>query len=339
MLKPNDKILFKAIVGSQAYGTATPTSDIDYKGIYLQSNRELLTYKYIPQIEVNKDFVYFELNRVIELLSTGNPTMLELLYSPEDCIQISSEQYELLRKNSHIFLTKKCKNSFAGYAVQQIQKAKGLNKKMNWEKERTERKSILDFMSVYNNNIGPKKLSEAGFDLSKAGLTKLDRFPDTYLLHIHEDLNGILSKHEDDIKTSVVPKDSLPVALVHLNKQTWQQHCKDWQSYQTWLKERNIARYVNTQNHGQQIDGKNLMHCIRLLDMAEEIAVKGEFNVRRPNAQELIDIRLGKVNLEELIEKAEAKIKRIDELFDTSELPEEVNNELIEYLIVQIRKL
>jgi len=29
-------LILRAIVGSQAYGTSTPQSDIDYKGIYAQ---------------------------------------------------------------------------------------------------------------------------------------------------------------------------------------------------------------------------------------------------------------------------------------------------------------
>ena len=33
----NEDIIFKTIVGSQAYGTSTPESDIDYKGIYIFS--------------------------------------------------------------------------------------------------------------------------------------------------------------------------------------------------------------------------------------------------------------------------------------------------------------
>lgn len=36
------RTIFKAIVGSQAYGTNIPTSDTDYKGVYMQSEDDLL---------------------------------------------------------------------------------------------------------------------------------------------------------------------------------------------------------------------------------------------------------------------------------------------------------
>lgn len=38
----NKIILLNAIVGSQAYGTNTPDSDIDTKGVYLQDPMEVL---------------------------------------------------------------------------------------------------------------------------------------------------------------------------------------------------------------------------------------------------------------------------------------------------------
>lgn len=39
-------ILLNAIVGSQAYGTNTPDSDIDMKGVYLQNPMEILGMDY-----------------------------------------------------------------------------------------------------------------------------------------------------------------------------------------------------------------------------------------------------------------------------------------------------
>jgi predicted nucleotidyltransferase len=39
------QIIFKTIVGSQAYGTATASSDIDYKGVYVQHPKEILAFR------------------------------------------------------------------------------------------------------------------------------------------------------------------------------------------------------------------------------------------------------------------------------------------------------
>lgn len=50
----NKIILLNAIVGSQAYGTNTPDSDIDTKGVYLQDPMEVLGIEYKEQINLEK---------------------------------------------------------------------------------------------------------------------------------------------------------------------------------------------------------------------------------------------------------------------------------------------
>ena len=141
-------IVFKCIVGSHAHGTNIEGSDIDYKGVYLQDPEDILNNGYREQVTITDDEVYYEIRRFIELLNTGNPTMLELLFSPEDCIQYKHPVMDILLKHRDKFLSKSCKYSFGGYAITQIEKAQGLEKKMNWEKSDTERKTVLDFCNI-----------------------------------------------------------------------------------------------------------------------------------------------------------------------------------------------
>ena len=115
-------------------------------------------------------------------------------------------------------------------------------------------------------------------------------------------------------------------------------HCKDYREYQEWLENRNETRYVETQEHGQKIDGKNMMHCIRLIRMAQEIGRGEGINVRRADAQELLAIRRGEVDLESLIAMADQAIQEMDSIFDNSGLPKKVDSELVNALLIQIRK-
>ena len=126
------KIIFKAITGSHSHGTNTETSDIDIKGVYLQDNDDLLSFNYIPFYSVNKDENYYELNRFIELLCKANPDALELLKCEKTAILIEPE-FQLLKDNYKIFITKKCESTFGNYAKSQIQKATARDKKVNWE--------------------------------------------------------------------------------------------------------------------------------------------------------------------------------------------------------------
>jgi hypothetical protein len=149
---------------------------------------------------------------------------------------------------------------------------------------------------------------------------------------------GLNSAESNQLRLSSIPKGEEPICVITYNKDGYTQHCNDYKSYQTWLEQRNESRWVDVKSHGQKIDGKNMLHCKRLMEMAKEIA-KGEgINVRRPNAKDLIAIRKGEVDLQTLIDSVEKEIIEVDKLFDNSELPDSIDIEFINNLIVKIRK-
>lgn len=350
----NYYLILRAIVGSQAYGTSTPQSDIDHKGIYSQSTNDLISFNYKEQIEISKDETLYEVRRFLQLVQSANPTVLELLYSPTDCIVEKSLAYDILVRERDKFLTKQCANSFGGYAIAQIKKATALDKKMNWEASRVTRKTVLDFCYVYEDG---KTISLNAFlkrekmEQGNCGLVALNHINNSYALYYDyskhyenargkmSDLgySGIVHENSNEVRLSSVTKEAKPVCFMHWNKDGWSRHCKDFHQYQVWLEERNEQRYVDNQ-HGQKVDGKNLMHCRRLLDVALEIASQKTINVRRPNADYLLKIRRGEVPLNEIIEQAENDIQDLDQMFANSDLPSEVNRDFVNDLLLEIRK-
>lgn len=345
------KIIFKGIVGSQAYGTNIATSDIDYKGVYIQTEEEILGFNYKEQYEVGKDECYYEVRRFIQLLGTANPTVLELLFLPKDCIVEEHPAFDsLLRLTRHNFLTKKCLNSFGGYAVAQIKKARGLDKKMNWEKNRVERKGIMDFCYILTG-LGTRPLKDwlayqKGNQCHQHmyGVTAVNNARDVYYIYPSDGelgYHGIVNLDEtsNDLRLSSIPKEQMTkYSIMVYNKDGYIRHCKDFREYSEWLAKRNTQRYVDTTEHGQQIDGKNLMHCRRLLDMAIEIATTGDLNVRRPNRDYLLSIRRGEVSLDDIINKAEEDVKGLDELYAKARLPEDSDPKFMNELLLEIRK-
>lgn len=348
--------LFLVIRGSHAYGTNIPTSDTDYSGVFVQSLDDILGNKYIEQInDDTNDTVIYEVRRFLELLSKNNPTVLELLSTPEDCILYKDPIFDEILNNRDKFITKICANSFGGYAVQQIKKAKGQNKKQNWEKEKVTRKTPLDFCYLHQGEHSidlSKYLSDNVLNQKYCGLSKSPHGRDIYALfydensHILESENsnmfkGISFENSNDIRLSSIPigfpKENF-IGHISYNKDGYTQHCNDYKSYETWLNERNDARWVDVSSHGQKIDGKNMMHCKRLIQMSREIAEGKGIIVRRPNAQELISIRKGEIDLQTLIDDVELEIVEMDRLFKESNLPESVDLDFINNLIINIRK-
>ena len=340
------KIIFKAIVGSQSYGTNTPESDIDIKGVYVQDSDDILSFNYKEQININKDECYYEIRRFLELAKTGNPTILELLYTPEDCILQIEPEFRLVREHARKFLTKKCYNSFAGYAHMQIQKATGLNKKMNYEKEQITRKTPLDFcyVTLLGKSFPVKEwLENTGIKTEKIGLTSLDHFRDIYAVYYDPTgtlgFRGITLENSNQVRLSAVAKGMTPHTIMYFNEPEYSKHCKEYKEYQEWLEKRNVARYVDVESHGQKIDGKNMLHCRRLIDVAKEIPVLKTINVRRPNADYLIEIRKGKHSLKEILESAKTDLDGLKELYQNSNLPDEVDQEFLNDLLLQVRKM
>ena len=80
------------------------------------------------------------------------------------------------------------------------------------------------------------------------------------------------------------------------------------------------------------------MHTFRLLDMAIEILRDGEVIVHRPNRTELLSIRSGAWQYDDLIKKAEVKMEEVEMAYKNSTLPVAPNSEKIEALLIQLRE-
>jgi hypothetical protein len=119
-------------------------------------------------------------------MASNNPTVLELLNSPEDCVVKKHPLFDLILDNKHKFITKVCKNSFGGYAIQQIKKAKGLNKKLNWESDKIIRKDILDFTYVIQGEKSTPWKSwnkNKGLEEKFCGIINVPNAKDVYTLY------------------------------------------------------------------------------------------------------------------------------------------------------------
>lgn len=374
-LKENGFILFETITGSQAHGTNTEKSDIDKAFVYILPENDILGIQYKEQLKIHKDFMGYEIRRFLELLRTGNPTILELLNSPEDCILIKHPAFDHLLSEKDKFITKACENSFYGYARQQRTKAEGLEKLQNWEVNRVEKKNPIDFCYVLNGYDAipfTYWLEKKSLDQKFCGLAAVNHSRDIYAVFYDKDAHdcfselvepnlrevtkayrkeqgltmglgykGVAFEDSNDIRLSNIPKEERENGfLCHIsyNKDGYMKHCKDYKRYQDWLVNRNETRWVEIKGHGQQIDGKNMMHFMRLVIIGREIAQGKGINIRRPDAQELLRIRRGEVSLRELFDKSDEILNEMKLLFQTSNLPDEVPEDFIHELLVKIRK-
>lgn len=353
-LKSRNLILFQAISGSRSFGLETENSDTDIRGVYYLPKEDFFGLNYIPHIsnETN-DITYYEIGRFVELLQKNNPNILEILASPEDCIQHKNPLMDLLKPED--FLSKLCKDTFAGYAISQIKKAKGLNKKILNPIDK-ERKSILDFCYILENNSslplkkwlrefpssGGVSEGRGGLIQEKCGLVNIDNTKGMFTLFYDElgDLNykGIIQNEEaNQVSVSSVPKGEQSLAFMFCNLDAYSTYCKDYHDYWKWVSERNEDRYNVNQNHGQNYDSKNMMHTIRLLQSCEQIFKTGSLQIKVENREELLDIKAGNWSYENVMNKAEVLIKSIEHHHSKSNLPDTPDLEKTTKILVEIR--
>ncbi|MEM1216942.1 MAG: nucleotidyltransferase domain-containing protein [Bacteroidota bacterium] len=342
-LQRDGLILFECLSGSRAYGLEVEGSDTDIKGVFLLPRARYYGFDYVPQVaNATNDVVYYELGRFLDLLAKNNPTALEMLGTPAHKVR---KRHPLLADlQPALFLSKRCKETFGGFAFTQIRKARGLNKKIS-NPVAKERKSVLDFCYVLHGQ-GDLLLSEwlalNDWQQSQLGLVAIPHAREVYGVYLDEQGNlgykGIAQKeNSNQLSLSSVPPDARPVAHLSFNRDGYSTYCRDYRNYWQWVAQRNENRYLANVAHGKNYDSKNMMHTFRLLDMAEEILRLCEVIVERPNREELLAIRHGKWTYDELMGKAEEKLAAIEIAYANSALPAQPDRAKAERLLVQLR--
>ena len=393
-LRNSGLIAYEYKRGSHMYHLNTETSDEDFGGVFFCPKKMLLGLRgrYEEQVSDSKsDVVFYEFGRWLELLLKSNPTVLEGLFAPEDCIV--GEVHPAVRKildNRELFLSKECFKTFYGYAVSQISKARGLNKKI--VNPVTERKDILDFCYTFNDqgSLPIKKfLAENGLDQKYCGLVNIPNMSDgdssiygvyydfaayfkfenidwardwyngnspykKFFPSVTEQLSiqgriedkeffhygGIVHPDEieksNTVRLSSVPKGEKPICFMAYNKNGYMRHCRDYKDYKEWEKNRNPVRYES--NLGHNYDAKNVMHCMRLVRMAKELAQGKGFNVVRTwDRDYLLDIRNHKFEYEDVMAQLEKEKLEMEEAIKSCTLPEKVDFDKVNDLLYDVR--
>jgi len=339
-LKQNNLLLFEVISGSKAFGLATEKSDTDIRGVYYLPKKLFYGLEYIPQVanETN-DEVYYELGRFIALLLKNNPNILEILATPEDCILYKHPIMDQLK--SEDFISKLCKETFGGYALAQIKKARGLEKKIVNPIEQ-KRKSILDFCFILESAASvpsPLWLHRKNYRQENCGLVKMPNSKGMYALFYDttdsKKFKGIFKKEDsNEVCLSHVSKEEELKAYLFFNQDAYSVYCKKYKEYWKWVEERNVERYETTQKHGKNYDAKNMMHTIRLLQSAIQIFKTASLNVRVENRDELLTIKAGNYSYDYLTHLADQLILELNELYHITNLQDKPNSHKMEDLLI-----
>jgi predicted nucleotidyltransferase len=335
--------------GSHAYGLATPTSDLDFKGVCIEPKR--CHFGFVQSFEqqerlANKghdaDSVVYSLKKFARLATECNPNVIEVLFGDEDgIVEVDDFGWQLL-ENRDLFLSKKARWTFAGYAHSQV---KRIETHRRWLLDPpTHRPTRAEFELPENPVIPTGQLQTAQALVQK----HLDRWQFNDMSQIDPSIRTMIQNTLAELlaEAKVCADERYRAGCRYLGfdenflemlsrERRYKQASDEWASYQRWRESRNEKRAEGEQKHGYDL--KHGSHMLRLMRMCKEILSGQGVIVRRPDAEELLAIKLhGAMRYEDLLAEANRLESECEALYETSTLPHHPDRNLIDELVVDM---
>ena len=312
----DSNIMILTVGGSYAYGTNIENSDLDIRGVTLNSKQSLIgigdTFEQFNDSAT--DTTIYSFNKIIKLLINCNPNVCELLGNkPEHYFYVSPIGREFIN-NKDLFLSKKAIYSFGGYANQQLR--------------RLENKSNRLVGQAKNEEHIFKTIDHAMFDFKQRHFTMTD---DAIKLYIDK---AVQEGYDTEI--------FMDVNLTHYPLRDYSGMISEMQSI--------VKAYGKIGKRNQKAIeanklGKHMMHLIRLYMMCLDILEKGEINTYRDKEHDLLmDIRNGKYldknrqPIPEFYEMVDEYEKRLDYSKENTDLPDSPNYKKINEFVASVNE-
>lgn len=288
-------VAFLSLHGSHLYGTDTPTSDLDYKGVFVAEQDDVILNRAAETYNMSTggkegsntvddiDLELIELRKFMWDLSKSQTYAVELLFANEESVQFSTPAFDFLRENTEDLLTSNMM-SFVGYCVSQSKKY-GLKGKRLRDTERAyefllkqgPRKTLEEVLDSFEKSVGYNEnifLVEKTFD---------DQDHVARLLEI----NG----KQFDL--------AVPIRKItpSLNK--------------------TLRKYGKRARKAREgTDWKAISHAFRVAWQMEEIVKTGELKFPLEKAPEILKLKLGEVeykDMQEALTELVEKIRTLEE--------------------------
>lgn len=354
-----DHTIFETVIGSQAYGTSTPESDVDVAGVMIPDVSYFYGLNKFEQFQgYQTDKTIFNIQKAVRLIADNNPNALDWISSPERCIIKTTPYWDKFRENTDLFISKKCKFTFMGYAIAQLKRIKTHRKYLidppKLKPERTsfglkdysmftssQLKAVLNIESLHEY-ILPDKLEEFNHELDELYADQVIGLFRKYLNPDRDELSlaFIQSSLKNQLNTlTYVGQDNFikDEYLEEAEKEIkYQNAYSEWKKYEEWKKTRNKKRAELEATFG--FDTKNALHLTRLINMGKEILLTGKVNVDRTNidAEELKAIRAGAWTYEQVEEYANNAETEMEELYKKSILQQTPQINKINELLIDV---
>lgn len=300
-------IIILTVAGSIAYGTSNESSDVDLRGVAVETRKNIMGLSTFEQFEDREtDTVIYGFKKFISLCLSCNPNMMELLGTNEEHCILLTEEGRLLRKNAGLFLSKRAIQSFGNYATAQLRRLQNALIR-DYSNDTEAEEHILN--RVHNQMAHLKKsfrsLSGGEMELYLDKSTKPDKDMEIFMdiqLH-HFPLRDFKTIYSD---ISTVVRDYS--AINHRNNKKDEPHLY-----------------------------KHAMHLLRLLATGTDILNgKGIITYRSDEQELFLSIRRVKLSFEEIFRLVDEYEARFKQAAANTALPDEPDFQQVERLMMEI---
>jgi len=296
-------VVVEMIFGSHLYGTATENSDMDYKGVFLPSKRDLFLNRVSKSVNRNTktdnngkntandiDSEFYSLHYFIELACQGQTAAMDMLFAPDDKLVRNSDIWLKIIENRHRFLTKNLQ-AFIGYARRQASKYGVKGSRLS------DAKAVIDFVNSEPDRLHSVKLKDYWDELPTGE-------------HIYK-----LNSSESNVKFYQVCgrkiSDTCSLQQLHDIVRLF------YESYGARAKQAEL-------NSG--IDWKAVSHALRAAYQIKQILTEGLVTFPLKEAPFLIKVKNGELNfINEVSPLLDELMDEVERLSEISKLPDKVD--------------
>lgn len=296
--------------GSYLYGTNTPDSDLDYKGIFLPNKEQIFLGKIPRSFNLNTkknsnqkntsediDCEIYSLHYFIKLACEGQTGPIDMLHCPKNMLINTSEIWEYMVKNKQKFYTKNL-DAFVGYARTQAAKYGIKGSRLN------DAQRVVDFLLDCDNDI---RIGDVWDDLPKGEyIHKLNDIRNVPLYQVCD--RSVQSTARVEYAFNVFNK-----FLVNYGKRA----------------------KMAAENLG--IDWKAVSHAIRAAIQIKDIFTTGNIEYPLKQANYLKKVKAGELSYRDEVGPAlEEMMDEIERLSKESDLPEKVDQHFWDNFIMGV---
>jgi hypothetical protein len=317
--------IVRMLFGSRIYGTNLPTSDHDYKAVFLPSAKEIImgtvqntvqqTTKADLTAKSGADDVEVEMmsfKQYLNLLIEGQTVALDMLFTPEEFyISEPHAAWRLIKDNQDKFLHSGVL-SFIGYARTQANKYGIKGSRVAASRSATEL-----FAQLILEHGAKTKIREAWPAIAEWAATQTD-----HVAIVNESM-----KNQPGVEYKMLEVCNRKVQ----EGTTLEEGHKVFKRVFDEYGHRALQAETN-----ENVDWKALMHAFRITNQAKELLLTGKVTFPRHDAEFLKEVRTGKVDYKEVATMIENGMQELEKVQLLSYLPKQPDFAFKDQLIFDV---